>query len=340
MKNTFLLFALLLCGLAGYAQNLICVQSGSNASFYTDVQDAIDNASSGDYIYLPGGSYGGDITINKELHIVGAGHHPDSSEATAITSISGYVWVVDGADGGSLEGVHVQRIYVGSNAGDQDVHNYTFSRVFVEQTVTIGQTTPTPASHINFQECVVKSTFHGRAAEEVLVSNSIVVSTIVQFENSLFVNCVFARNSAGDVMTNMYENTFQNSIFLETTIGDMCNASSDNVFRNCLFSAVNNSDCSASVNISNLYYVLLTDIFENVPSATVYDPSYDFHLKPTCPGVGAGSDGTNVGIYGGSYGAKEGFVPYNPHVQVNQIDNQTNGQGNLPVHIQVAAQDR
>ncbi|MBL4585431.1 MAG: hypothetical protein JKX84_00010, partial [Flavobacteriales bacterium] len=58
------------------------------------------------------------------------------------------------------------------------------------------------------------------------------------------------------------------------------------------------------------------------------------------PGAGAGTDGTDVGIYGGSYPYKHGAVPFNPHVQINQIDNQTNGQGELPVNIRVAAQER
>ncbi|MDP2234844.1 MAG: hypothetical protein Q8J88_00295 [Bacteroidales bacterium] len=40
-----------------FSQNLIAVQNGAPASFYTSLALAITNASYGDTIYVPGGSF-------------------------------------------------------------------------------------------------------------------------------------------------------------------------------------------------------------------------------------------------------------------------------------------
>ena len=66
--------------------------------------------------------------------------------------------------------------------------------------------------------------------------------------------------------------------------------------------------------------------------------SDDLHLLPGSPGVGAGSDGTDIGIYGTGSPWKPGNVPYNPHFRSANIAGATNPNGELPVNIRVAAQ--
>jgi len=65
----------------------------------------------------------------------------------------------------------------------------------------------------------------------------------------------------------------------------------------------------------------------------------DYHLKADSPGKNAGKDGTDIGIYGGSYPWKEGSLPFNPHYQKIQVAPKTDNQGNLNVNIMVKAQD-
>jgi hypothetical protein len=63
----------------------------------------------------------------------------------------------------------------------------------------------------------------------------------------------------------------------------------------------------------------------------------NYHL--TNPGNYAGTDGKQVGIYGGSFPYKEGAVPSPPHVRSKTIASSTDGQGKLNVQITTSAQN-
>ncbi len=64
----------------------------------------------------------------------------------------------------------------------------------------------------------------------------------------------------------------------------------------------------------------------------------DLHLQTGCVGVGHGTGGTDVGIYGSSSPYKPGAMPFNPHFRQADIAPSTNNNGALPVNIRVAAQ--
>ena len=68
--------------------------------------------------------------------------------------------------------------------------------------------------------------------------------------------------------------------------------------------------------------------------------TYNLHLRPNSPLHNAGTDGTDIGIYGGLFPWKEGSVPFNPHIQTKTIGNITDGNGNLQINIKVKAQDQ
>lgn len=83
----------------------------------------------------------------------------------------------------------------------------------------------------------------------------------------------------------------------------------------------------------------LSSIFVNYSTSNgIY--TNNFHLVPGSPFANAGRDGTDIGIYGGTFPWKEGSVPFNPHFQTFIVGPTTNSTGNLPVNIKVAAQDR
>jgi hypothetical protein len=51
-----------------------------------------------------------------------------------------------------------------------------------------------------------------------------------------------------------------------------------------------------------------------------------------------GTDGTQVGIYGGALGYKPGAVPSNPHFSSATVAPTTNKDGKLNVNVKVIAQ--
>ena len=74
--------------------------NGSNAFI-----NAHNAASSGDTIYLSGGTFYANFDITKPLYIYGAGHYLDSTQATGKTFISGNLILDRNTDGTYIEGI-------------------------------------------------------------------------------------------------------------------------------------------------------------------------------------------------------------------------------------------
>ena len=66
----------------------------------------------------------------------------------------------------------------------------------------------------------------------------------------------------------------------------------------------------------------------------------NLRIRTTSPCKNAGTDGTDIGIFGGPAPYKPGAVPFNPHITQSAISAQTDKDGNLKVNIQVSAQTR
>lgn len=118
------------------AQQFITVQNGSSVSFYSNLDSAIIRANNGDTLYLPGGSFSINTSIDKRLYIYGVGHNSDSTAATSPTYITGAIYLITGASGGTLTGLFSQGgILFGNNGNgnNANVSNYSISRCNIAQ---------------------------------------------------------------------------------------------------------------------------------------------------------------------------------------------------------------
>lgn len=80
--------------------------------------------------------------------------------------------------------------------------------------------------------------------------------------------------------------------------------------------------------------------FINSDSNTPFNyPTDNFHLKINSIGKNAGTDGTDIGIYGGLYPWKDGSIPSNPHISLLKVDTKTNANGILNATFQVTPQN-
>ena len=132
-----------------------------------------------------------------------------------------------------------------------------------------------------------------------------------------FVNNVFSWSQG---ISNSFNCNFQNNLFQSTLPFDPVTQT---------HTGTNNI---TGVGTSNVYQSIAVNNY-------TFDFANDYHLQAGSPGIGAATDGTNIGIYGTSLPYKEGAVPYAPHIQSASIDNEAVG-GNLGVQIKVAAQER
>jgi hypothetical protein len=320
------------------AQNLIAVQNGGAPAFYQQVDDAILNAHDGDTIYIPGGSWSITKPINKRLSIIGVGHNPDSTSATFSTTLTGSLTLAAGSSNGTLTGVSLSGAIFGTN---DPVNSYTVSRCRVNSIFLTASN-----NNFTFIENVVISTV-GSSSNYVNASNCsffnniflayFIAAPYIAFINSIFKNNIFLSSATCGtcVPISCQYSTLENNIFVRTS-----------AFVNVLNSeASNNMFCDASipngtnVGLNNIFSQGQNSFFINYQFGNPFSYTNDFHLKSNCPGKNAGTDGTDIGIYGGLYPWKEGSIPTNPHIQAIKVGPTTDADGNLKVIIKVKAQD-
>jgi hypothetical protein len=307
------------------AQNLIAVQNGGVPAFYLQVDSAIVHAQNGDTLYIPGGAWNITQPIHKSLHLIGVGHNPDSTIATFSTTLNGNVVLAKGADNGSLTGV----IITGRIQGTTDtVASYTVSRCHIYGNIDLNQN----YSNFTFVENIFQGANFNGGFHDCSFFNNIILCNM-NFV-SINANIMFKNNFFYGFITGLYS-LFENNIFKWAYILSYV---SNSTFNNNLFVENISFPAGTIVGANNIVNQPWNSIFVN---QTGYTFSYtdDYHLQPGCPGKNAGTDGTDIGIYGGSYPWKEGSVPFNPHVQYKNISGTTDQSGNLNVNIKVAAQD-
>jgi len=335
MKAAFLTTLLLFASIFTLiAQNLIAVQNGGVPKFFTLLQEAVNNAQNGDTIFIPGGGFDG-VTINKKIHLIGVGHHPDSTNVTARTIIP-YISLESGADNGSLTGIYfpstINIVYGNINTNIniiQNISGYSISRCYISK-IYDGAI----AANFTFNENIIG--FLSINGSNISLNNNLIYNSLsVQY--GLVKNNIFLFTN-GNLYNCLVENNIFNSIF-------SYNSSSKSIFHNNVKYGVNGILSEYNIQGSGNFLddVTLQSIFVNFDPTTMTSGEgvykADFHLLPNSPYKNAGRDGTDIGIYGGAFPWKDGSIPSNPHFQTIKIGPKTDTNGSLNVKIKVAAQD-
>lgn len=319
---------------------LIALQNGENEKFFPTVQEAVDNAKNKDTIYIPGGIYpltNSILAIDKELHFVGVGHNPDSLSVQGNTMLKGSISLVAGSSNSTFEGLYLDGgIIAGTDTTDEDVDN-----IFILRCNCLLIKLSQFSTNWKIFENVVRGNISGYrlyyteiiGAQQNLIFNNFINSGVDNFgSNNIFKNNIFF---LGQIMA-VHDCTFCNNIF-GTSRYSFSSVNSlvikNNIFQyleiptGCISS---NNISSETSDISSIFVYMTGDVFNN---------SNNFQLKSTSPGKNAGTDGTDIGVYGGAYPWKAGAIPSFPHIQSAIISPKTDSIGNLNIRIRVSAQD-
>lgn len=349
MKANLLTTLLFFVALNSYSQDLIAVQNGGTPTFFEDLSQAIEASVAGDTLYIPGRSYIVNDTINKPIHLIGTGINPNYSQACGITSISSsnITWpqivLGENADGGSIIGIRfTSNAYNGipyNNliTGTNEISNYLIDRCFFGSNVS-GK----------FLSSLIKNNiFFARASINAENSNSLFCNNIINSNNNSFINCIVSNNIfllSGDSFYQIINNgescLIENNIFKIPTNYVIDNIAVINLFvRNNI--NVSNGITNTNIRSNNFDNDLdLSSLFVNY-SGNANDAinfTVDFHLVNGSAYINGGADGTQVGIYGGRFPWKDSMIPYNPHISAKNISGTTDSNGNLPINIEVKAQ--
>lgn len=337
MKKNSLLILLFFSFFFTNAQNLITLQHNGFSTFHTNLDTAISKSIDGDSIYLPGGTFGFRLPISKTLHFIGVGHHPDSTNATYRTII-GNVDLDSGASSGSITGIYI----LGQVSIIGNVNGYSIRRCNIVGGIRTTSYFNYPKYFIinenvigGYDICYSCGNWFSILINGVnssfLLSNNIIQAKVdikgATLENNIFL-------FAGVALQNTTTCYFKNNIFKIT--GNI--SSGGSIFRNNLNGGLNGIDNYGNQGSGNFSTTISIDsIFIN-SNSSIWSYTYDYHLRANSSYKNAGTDGTDLGIYGGVFPWKEGSIPFNPHFQIKTIAPKTNNNGALPVFIKVKAQ--
>ena len=335
----------------------IVVEGNGAPQVFTDFTAAVAAAQPNDKVYLSGGSfpYIGGLVIDKTLHLIGAGTHPDSTQVTSVTSLvmtttPAPLRITTAASGSTFTGIRFTSTYTngntdliryGTSTADDLPTDIIFQRCQFDLNVYLGfnsGTVSSPEATV-FNECYFASRLVGESRGAVVTRcifdpDGSGYYAISGFDSGplLMENCVLL----GSIMANCYSAVVRNCI--STATNYICYDCTNSTFTNNVVAAPVVVSTSPGVTLSNnivdadpaTYFVSETD--------DLYQYTDDLHMAPGSPGVAYGTDGTDLGIYGTSSPYKPGAVPYNPHYRQASIATATDANGDLPVTINVATQ--
>lgn len=336
----FLTSCLALSSISAQTPQFTVVKPNGITSVYSSWNSAYTAASNDDYIYLPGVTINSSMTIDKRIHIYGAGFHPDSSIASGKTTVNSPVIIKSGANGGSLTGVQINnsvtlgevrkvQYFTLKRCNILTISFYTYNNDSIPEYCTITESITSTITSSNTGS-------GGYISKNHLFSKNIITSQISLINQSTFTNNIFT-STVNPIYSNISNSTIQNNIFLTGYPVYAANNCYNSYFNNLsLIPGSYTSNCSSNSDSGNITVTNISEIFVSYDN-NGFAFTNDYHLQATCPGEGAGSDGTDVGIFGTNNPTPEGWLPSNPHIFFKQIDSETGSDGKFHIQVGVRA---
>ncbi|MDR1096563.1 MAG: hypothetical protein LBL57_00370 [Tannerella sp.] len=333
MKKVFLTWmAFFVAIITADAQQIFNVQNGDRSMFYNDLETALGEAVSGDTIYLPGGLIEwnpNELIIDKKLALIGVG--ADSIGAgTQITRIAKQIKFITGSDGSLITGCRIDNRVVIGEVGTGSVQDIMIFRN-VTNDLYIGN-----GSYVTKRITVIENVIRGNLRSNGPVATECVVQ-----------NNLFPINGAYYIST-LKNSLIQNNIVREIRSVESCTISNNIITVNTSYPTSNcayNNNAFLFAGLPSGANNTFLDNLENQSAATTFENSAgvlpaDVEILSGSPCKDAGTDGTDIGIYGGSSPFKKGSVPANPHISKMIISNIADSNGKIKVDIEVSAQER
>lgn len=325
------------------AQNPITtlVHAGNTSVFYgqNSLVDAYTASVNGDYLYLSTGYFTAPAAIAKGVKIIGAGHFPDSANVAKRTTIMSTLSINAGADSLRLEGMYIN--------GDINFDTYSTinyikiirCRLSSSNFNPAGNATPKDKNYCSFEECFIfGGIYFSNNGINFLLSKCVLSGQLNSMKSALITNNIFLYIGGFGQLNNVYSSVLQNNIILYNNPGynDFIGSNTTgNTFNNNLF--VKSATDLGTNNFNNNYMgIAQANIFVN-QTGNIIDYTHDYHLKN--PTTYIGTDGTQVGLYGGATPFKDKGAPSNPQILTKTVGDQTDTNGNLQINFKVKAQD-
>lgn len=308
-KIPSVLFVFLLLGSVSVAQTTRIVDANparpNGPNYYATLQAAIDAAVDGDNILVTphASTYTG--TLNKRLHFVGPGLDVSKNDYRVLSRVSLLISSVN-ATGSSLKGLYI------SNIQQQNYQSSGSSTISISECYAQSLYSTTNSSmqaRINYD--IRNSLVHGGILSGT-IQNSVIWELQLQHgtvrNNIIWGTLQFGANYDNSTPNQIRVNVY-NNILMTNSITANHTSFTRNVFDrvyspNLVNTAVTFSDNITGEELDPRFIQgslndLATNAGFNLPNGTSFTGNY--RLAANSPGKGYGTDGSDVGIYGGTY---------------------------------------
>ncbi|MEM7369397.1 MAG: hypothetical protein AAF587_12415 [Bacteroidota bacterium] len=322
---------------------ILTVDNNTNsAGQYTDLQTAFNAASPGDTIHIIGSQAPYlQARLEKRLTLIGAGYNSPNqfNFSTTITTLYLSESLPNNASGSVIMGCNIATLSWWVNS---DYDNITIERCNISSLLTMR---PNACSGWLIQNNIVNAINVGDNGA-VVIRNNIIRHQILNSDEGtvLITNNVFTKNFTTPYFSNVSAAMITNNIFYQGGGPTGCTSST---FNNNITYATSNNTLPYGTNTGSANMVGSNPLFNNV-TGMGFDYANDYRLASNSPGLNAGTDGTDIGIYGNTQpfpigGAAPFLTSANPRVpQIMELNllNATIFQGDsLTVQVKARKQN-
>lgn len=301
---------------SAFSQQIAVVASGGTTRVYQTLKAAIEGASDGSVIYMPGGGFsiGDSVKITKRVTIVGIGHVARNSDnADGATIINGNLWFNAGSSGSTIMGCYVSgNVKIGS---DGVVDNMLVKLCNVNGVDIMNVDCSGTIANQNY----IRGNYYGGGSSDNTISNNIIWS-ITDIGSGTIINNVLC----GEWYP--IGSTVKNSIIEQNISRHGVQPGSNCQLLNTL-SFYNGPWGDDPIIIENGDPNV---IFKNLNGWAV-NPVSDFHFTDDYKAYES-----QVGIYAGT-GFSGTNLPPVPYIVAKRIATETDAEGKLKVQIRVNA---
>jgi hypothetical protein len=302
---------------------------------YNSISAAFSAANPGDTVFIHGSpnSYG-DVTLNKRLVVIGPGYTP--TNPTSPTAVIGYFYLdtlvgVSGASGTYVAGLVINNFYSSGNYNGRVLNNITIRRNYITSYLTVGSSNTEVHNWLIYDNIInyLSYSINTSTSTNILINNNLFNYSYNVYK-SIYTNNVIYNNPIFSYCT------VQNNIFVTGVNNN--NTSDHNTFNNNLFSSAitftNGTNTFSPALVANTTTGNADPQF-NGGTGTSFLSISDYHLKTASAGHNAGTDGMDLGIYGGTGFTWGGTPPvpmiYFYNIKPNYV--QSNGTLNITVSV-------
>lgn len=326
MKKLFLVIVVLLTATMSFAQNTLVatLTHGENITAYYGVyalRNALEAAISGDVINLSGGAFWSDFEITKSVTLRGAGI--DAANPTLLNNI--YINIpAEDPNRLSIEGIRCNDVSFNGTLSNPYFLKCQYEGLYMAKNSSVSR-----AMFINCK-IIRDCSLYGNGSFQFI--NCYVTSYQNfnwEWNNTIFYNCIIC---PVDISYMTHVQVLNSVIYSKQ--GDDNDIPSSTIATNCV--AINYPNAfSSPTTSSNCKKASFAEVFKDFTGD--YSDTQTFELTNTAKTTFLGTDGKEVGLYGGVQPYTS--VPSYPQITKMNVANQTTADGKLSVDIEVSAME-